>query len=66
MPGRRSAVLGGGGGGGGDLRGFFSLGDRVLYVRDFGVVPWGYRGTVVGVEVEPGVVDVVFDARSFH
>ena len=40
----------------------FSLGDRVVHLRDFGAVPLGWRGTVVGVEQgNPVKVEVVFD-----
>ncbi|KAI8137507.1 XRN 5'-3' exonuclease N-terminus-domain-containing protein [Fennellomyces sp. T-0311] len=38
----------------------FKLGDRVVYALEAGVVPLGFRGTVVG--VQETIVDVVFDS----
>ena len=38
----------------------FKLGDRVVYALESGVVPLGFRGTVVG--VQETIIDVVFDS----
>ena len=58
--GLRSALFSTSGGGRGAYG--FSLGDRVVHLRDFGAVPLGWRGTVVGVEQgNPVKVEVVFD-----
>jgi len=39
----------------------FELGDRVINIRGTGVVPFGLRGTVVGIQEGRDVIEIVFD-----
>jgi 5'-3' exoribonuclease 1 len=37
----------------------FTLGDRVVYVSDTGIVPLGFKGTIVALSEK--IIDVLFD-----